>query len=250
MTDDPTRRRTSRLTTIASASIVGLLLLVAGSFDANAATVPVAAVNFTFQPASRSINVGDVVRWTFSGDPHTVTSGSPGAPNGAFDSGIKVPGGTFQATFQTPGTFPYFCKIHPEQMTGTIVVSAGSTPKPTARPTPKPTARPTPKPTPKPTARPTARPTASPTAKPTDAPTPTATVQATEPAATEPAATAAPSPPAGPSATPQPGQSATPGPDGASAAGTFDPAQALVLVIVVSLLVAGAVALARRPRAG
>ena len=245
MTDNPTRRRTNRLTTIASASILGLLLLVAGSFDANAATVSVAASDFKFLPASRSINVGDVVRWTFSGDPHTVTSGSPGAPNGAFDSGIKDPGGTFQMTFQTPGTYSYFCQIHPEQMTGTIVVSAASTPKPTAGPTPKPTATPT--------ARPTTRPTASPTARPTDAPTPTepaATDSLTATAtATEPAATASPSPPAGPSATPQPGQSATPGPDGASAAGRFDPAQALVLAIVVGLLVAGAVALARRPRA-
>ena len=233
MIEDPTRRRANRLTTIASASIAGLLLLVAGSFDANAATVTVAAVDYSFQPASRSVHVGDVVRWTFSGDPHTVTSGAPGVPDGAFDSGIKAPGGTFQVTFRTAGTIQYFCQIHPEQMTGTIVVSAGSTPKPTVRPTARPTASPT--------AKPTATATEAATASPIATASPAATATATE------AATASPSPSAAPSTTPAPNQSAPPDPDGA-AAGTFDPVPALVLAIVVGLLVAGAAALLRRPR--
>ena len=236
MTADPTRQRASRLTTIASASIAGLLLLVAGSFDANAATVTVSAADYSFQPASRSIHVGDVVRWTFAGDPHTVTSGAPGAPDTVFDSGIKTPGSTFQVTFQTVGTFHYFCQIHPEQMTGTIVVSAGSTPTPTQ----------------KPTVRPTARATTSPTATPTVTATSTeaATATTASPIATASpaaAATISPSPSAAPSTTPTPKQSAPPGPDGA-AAGTFDPVPALVLAIVIGLLMAGAVALLRRPR--
>ncbi len=235
MTADPTRRRANRLTTIASASIAGLLLLVAGSFDANAATVTVAAVDYSFQPASRSVHVGDVVRWTFSGDPHTVTSGAPGAPDGAFDSGIKAPGGTFQVTLRTAGTFQYFCQIHPEQMTGTIVVSAGSTPKPTVRPTARPTATATA------TAKPTATAAATATATATASPIATASHAATA------TATASPSPSAAPSTTPVPNQSATPGSDGA-AAGTFDPVPTLVLAIVVGLLVTGAVALLRRPR--
>ena len=242
MTADPTRQRASRLTTIASASIAGLLLLVAGSFDANAATATVSAADYSFQPALRSIHVGDVVRWTFAGDPHTVTSGSPGAPDGAFDSGIKAPGGTFQMTFQTTGTFHYFCQIHPEQMTGTIVVSAGSTPKPTVRPTARPTASPTAKPTAKPTA--TAASTATAAATATASPIAIASPATTETAA----AITTPSPSAAPSTALAPNQSATPGPDGSAAGGRFDPVPALVLAIVVGLLVAGAVALLRRPR--
>ena len=251
MIKDPTRRRASRLIAIASASIAGLLLLVAGSFDANAATVTVSAADFSFQPASRSVHVGDVVRWTFGGDPHTVTSGSPGAPDGAFDSGIKAPGGTFQVTFRTTGTFRYFCQIHPEQMTGTIVVSAGATQKPTVRPTARPTASPTASPTAKPTAKVAATATAT-TAPATATASPIAIASPATTATPAPAATAAaitsPSPSAAPSTTPAPNQSATPGPDGSAAGGTFDPVPALVLAIVVGLLVAGAIALLRRPR--
>lgn len=244
MTADPTRQRASRLTTIASASIAGLLLLVAGSFDANAATVTVSAADYSFQPASRSIHVGDVVRWTFAGDPHTVTSGAPGAPDTVFDSGIKTPGSTFQVTFQTVGTFHYFCQIHPEQMTGTIVVSAGSTPTPTQKPTVRPTARATTSPTATPTVTATSTEAATATAASTATATTASPIATTSPAA---AATISPSPSAAPSTTPTPKQSAPPGPDGA-AAGTFDPVPALVLAIVIGLLMAGAVALLRRPR--
>ena len=109
-----------------------MLLATLGSVDA--ATVTVASVNFRFEPANRTVNAGDVVRWTFAGDPHTVTSGAPGAPDGRFDSGIKDPGGSFQVTFDSAGSFPYFCQIHPEEMFGTIVVRAGPAPTPEADP--------------------------------------------------------------------------------------------------------------------
>jgi plastocyanin len=150
-------------------AVAALLILSIGSVDG--ATVTVASINFRFDPESQTVNVGDVVRWTFAGDPHTVTSGPPGAPDGRFESGIMSPGGSFQLTFTSAGTFPYYCQIHPEQMFGTIVVGAGATPSP------EPTAAPTPKPTAAPTAEPTARPTSEPTAAPTAAPTlvPTAT---------------------------------------------------------------------------
>lgn len=162
----------------ASAIAVGALLILSiGSVDG--ATVTVASIDFRFDPESQTVNVGDAVRWTFAGDPHTVTSGPPGAPDGRFESGIKSPGGSFQLTFTSAGTFPYYCQIHPEQMFGTIVVGAGATPtpEPTAAPTPKLTAAPTPKPTAAPPSEPTARPTSAPTAATTAAPTlpPTAT---------------------------------------------------------------------------
>jgi nitrite reductase (NO-forming) len=56
------------------------------------------------------IPVGTTVTWT-NNDPgmiHTVT-----AVDGTFDSGNIAEGGTFSYTFDTPGTFEYFCTPHP-----------------------------------------------------------------------------------------------------------------------------------------
>lgn len=239
-----------------AAAVGALMIVMAGSVQA--ATVPVSSVNFQFQPQSRTINTGDVVSWTFAGDPHTVTSGAPGSPDGRFSSGIKDPGGSFQVTFNSAGTFPYFCEIHPEQMIGSIVVAGGSTPAPTAPSTPKPTIEPTAKPTSRPTATPTAAPsparTTAPSATPTDPPAVSPSA-ATPPAATAtPAASASPGP-TGPSQSPaaSPGTSAqataAPTVDGAPA-GSLEMVPILAIAVVVGLLFAAGVALARRPRAG
>lgn len=255
------RRDPDRRSVLAATAIAGLMLLTIGSV--NAATVTVAAVNFEFQPESRTVMAGDVVRWTFAGEPHTVTSGTSGAPDGGFDSGIKDPGGSFQLTFDSAGTFRYFCQIHPEQMVGTIVVSVGTTPAPTVRPTVRPTPSPTPKPTPKPTARPTVKPTATPTVRPTTTPTAapteppaatptTATVEPTEPPAASPSplAPASPGPSVGPSASARPSSAASPVANDDAAAGAVDALPIIALAVVVGLLVTGGVAIARRPRAG
>jgi Plastocyanin len=131
MTDQTSRRGRGRFAIgLLAGAIAGLVLLVAGSVQA--ATVTVAAMNYEFQPASRTVAVGDVVRWTFSGDPHSVTS-----RDGLFDSGVTNPGGSFQFKFVTAGTYRYYCQVHPEQMFGTIVVKASATPKPTVRSTPR-----------------------------------------------------------------------------------------------------------------
>jgi plastocyanin len=232
------------VSTIAIACLVMLTIA-----TASASTVTVEAANFQFKPASRSVNVGDVVRWTFAGDPHSVTSGAPGAPDGQFDSGIVDPGGSFQVTFDTAGTYRYFCQIHPEQMTGTVVVRAGSSPSPTPRPTAKPTPRPTVKPTAKPTARPTARPTASATATASASSTATAAPTASpSTSAASPSASAVPTASASaetsqetPSASPT--APATPG-----SAAAVDPLAIVLGVIVLVLLAAGALILARRGR--
>ncbi len=235
------KRRAGLLAT----SIPVLLLLGVGSVQA--ATRTVAAVNFEFQPASQAVNVGDVVRWTFAGDPHTVTSGTPGAPDGRFDSGIKNPGESFQVTFDTAGTYRYFCLIHPEQMTGTIVVRASTepTPKPTAKPTPKPTA----KPTARPTARPTTKPTAAPTVAPTAAPTRSAAASLAPPPAS-PTATSSGSPAPSSSAVGAVPPSAAPsaGPGAGGAAAGVDPVPIIAGIAVLGLLVVGGLALARRSR--
>jgi plastocyanin len=107
-----------------------------------AASAPVAAVNYEFNPSSLTVSVGDTVVWTMSGDGHTVRSGTVGADNighpsdGPFDSGFKGPGESYSFTFAQAGTYQYFCEIHPEQMKGTITViaapSSASAPGPIA----------------------------------------------------------------------------------------------------------------------
>lgn len=76
--------------------------------------------NFTFVPNTRLIPAGTTVRWTNNDAVgHTVTSSSPGL----FDSGELGSGATFDHAFAVPGTYAYFCAIHPN-MQGTITVAA------------------------------------------------------------------------------------------------------------------------------
>src|ERR1043166_2188800 len=105
------------------------------------ATVTVTVGNgcFCFSPASVTIHPGDTVRWTWSSDDgygnpmHSSTSGTPGAPNGLWDSGLQGLGGVFMHSFNTAGSFPYYCTAHGQccGMTGTVTVVNVPTPTPT-----------------------------------------------------------------------------------------------------------------------
>src|SRR5439155_11729646 len=102
-------------------------------------TVDVDIQDFFFQPMTKTISVGQAVRWTNQGTaPHTSTSGTPPVPDGLWDSGTLNPGNSFTHTFSTAGTFHYYCAVHPF-MEGDIVVLAGppcaATPTPTDTPT-------------------------------------------------------------------------------------------------------------------
>src|ERR1700681_914422 len=129
---------------------------------ASAATVTVMVGNggFFFSPSSVTIQPGDTVQWTWSSSGHSSTSGTPGNPNGIWDSGILNQGATFSHTFNTAGSFPYYCTPHGQccGMTGTVTVS---TPTPTPTATRTPTATPTRTPTATATRTPTATPTAT-----------------------------------------------------------------------------------------
>lgn len=214
--------------------------------DATAATVGIGAVNFAFTPVSKTIDLGDTVVWTMSGDAHTVRSGTIDANNvghpaaGPLDSGIRTPGQTYSVTFTQPGTYPYFCEVHADsQMKGTIVVRTAATRTPTPEPTPKATPKPTPRPTPKPTVAPSPTPTAATTPSPTPIPT----------------ASPAPSPSVSPAATDAPtatpgGSSAAPAPpldDTATTGG--DAVPLLSAAILLGLVLAGATVLRIRRRA-
>jgi len=87
---------------------------------------PVAATvlvkGFLFQPASIEVPAGTTVTWENSDQIlHTATSGGPGAPSGLFDGQMDGADTSFTHSFDTPGTFVFFCSRHPH-MRGEVVV--------------------------------------------------------------------------------------------------------------------------------
>ncbi|MHB8646458.1 MAG: cupredoxin domain-containing protein [Thermomicrobiales bacterium] len=73
--------------------------------------------NFNFSPKSLIVPVGATVIWTNHDDvPHTVTSRDKKFASQALDTDEH-----FTSTFAEPGTYAYFCAIHPI-MTAEIVV--------------------------------------------------------------------------------------------------------------------------------
>ena len=98
--------------------------LAGGALVARAAS-PAAAVsidNFTFTPQTVTVKVGTTVTWTNKDDiPHGVAS----ANNTFSKSKALDTDDSYSFTFTKPGTYQYFCYIHPH-MTGTIVVEAAT----------------------------------------------------------------------------------------------------------------------------
>ena len=78
-----------------------------------------------FDPLILNVPVGTTVTWkNLDSTLHTVTSGSAesGKSGTIFDSSYLTGGKTFQHTFNSSGTFDYFCTLHP-YMKGQIVVN-------------------------------------------------------------------------------------------------------------------------------
>ena len=99
-------------------------------------TVEVDVVNIAFSPETLEVDTGTEVVWV-NGDEgvhHTATSGLPGdngvpgvseaeppEPDGVFDGDLPDASSQFTFTFDEPGTYAYFCRIHPA-MTGEVIV--------------------------------------------------------------------------------------------------------------------------------
>ncbi|MBV9115067.1 MAG: cupredoxin family copper-binding protein [Hyphomicrobiales bacterium] len=97
----------------------GALIAIAlmGASAVMAADMPVSIDNFVFTPAEAQVSVGTTVVWTNNDDiPHTVVDADHKYKSSALDTGDK-----FSHTFTEPGTFEYFCSLHPH-MTGKIIV--------------------------------------------------------------------------------------------------------------------------------
>ena len=78
--------------------------------------------NFTFGPQTLTVKAGTTVTWTNKDDiPHGIASS-----NNAFTKSKALDtDDSYSFTFTTPGTYQYFCYVHPH-MTGTIVVQPGN----------------------------------------------------------------------------------------------------------------------------
>ena len=102
--------------------LAALLLLIAGSAltltsAQQAQSSEVKIDNFSFSPAQITIRVGTTVTWTNRDDiPHTVVNDEKLFKSKALDTDEK-----FSFTFEKPGTYTYFCSLHPK-MTGKVVV--------------------------------------------------------------------------------------------------------------------------------
>ena len=79
--------------------------------------VDVVVDNFNFAPQATYVMVGSTVTWTNRDDvPHNVVSTQQKFKSPVLDTDEK-----FMHRFDAPGTYPYFCSIHPK-MTGQVVV--------------------------------------------------------------------------------------------------------------------------------
>ncbi len=91
--------------------------LTASAEQAQASNVEVKIDNFSFGPATLTVAAGTTVTWTNRDDiPHTVVSDDKVFKSKVLDTDEK-----FSFTFTKPGTYGYFCSIHPK-MTGKVVV--------------------------------------------------------------------------------------------------------------------------------
>ena len=102
------------------AGLGAALLLCAGAASGVLAQTEsgVAVQAFVYDTAEITVPVGTTVTWTNNDPvPHTVTD-----VNQAWDSGLFDQGYAFEKTFNTPGTYSYYCIPHP-MMIGTVIVT-------------------------------------------------------------------------------------------------------------------------------
>ena len=94
------------------------------SLQAAGVTVDVAGMAFT--PRVVKVPLGGTVTWRFQEGPHTTTS-----DQGFWSSGTRSSGDSFAHTFESAGTYPYHCTVHPH-MQGKVKVRIKATGSPSS----------------------------------------------------------------------------------------------------------------------
>ena len=100
----------SMLRRFVGAALVGAALA-AGALAPGMAGADVTAKidNFTFAPETLTVKAGTTVTWINQDDiPHTVVASNHSFKSKALDTDDK-----FTFTFTTPGSYEYFCSLHP-----------------------------------------------------------------------------------------------------------------------------------------
>jgi plastocyanin len=112
-------KNTRWFVSLAATLLMGLIALPFVEKPA-AAGPPAAEVkidNFIFTPATITVKAGTQITWTNADDiPHTVV-----ADDQSFKSKVLDTNETFTFTADKPGTYSYFCSVHPK-MTGKVIV--------------------------------------------------------------------------------------------------------------------------------
>ncbi|SRR6266702_4647933 len=114
-----TRRRL--LATALLAVAVAAAGLAPSSAGAEETTVKID--NFAFAPEQLTVKAGTTVTWTNEDDiPHTVVATGRAFKSKALDTDDK-----FSFTFTTPGSYEYFCSLHPHMKAMVTVVGREQT---------------------------------------------------------------------------------------------------------------------------
>jgi plastocyanin len=115
-------KRNVWIASLATALMIGQLLFIfigppSVRAAANDQPATVKIDNFSFAPQTLTVPVGATVTWTNGDDiPHTAVS-----TDGVFKSKVMDTDEKFSYTFTKPGTYAYYCTIHPK-MTGKVIV--------------------------------------------------------------------------------------------------------------------------------
>ena len=117
-------KRRSWMVGLALTVVVGFTLITATQKgmatpgDKGSGSIEVKIDNFAFGPMSLKVASGTTVTWTNRDDvPHTVVSDD----KTTFKSKALDTDEQFSYTFSRPGTYHYFCSVHPK-MTGEVAV--------------------------------------------------------------------------------------------------------------------------------
>ncbi len=104
------------LVVLAFVALLGVAL--AGGSAAKTAPATIGIENFTFKADALTVAAGTEVTWVNHDDvPHKIVSTDKKFPS----SPVLDTDGRFSYTFTRPGTYAYYCSIHPT-MTGKVVV--------------------------------------------------------------------------------------------------------------------------------
>jgi plastocyanin len=110
---------------LAAAFLVSACAAGAGRGGAGSSPVPTDHVDlpksYEFEPAAIQVAAGTTVTWTNDDNfTHSVELEGQASP-----VGVMKPGESATHTFTTPGSYPYICTFHPQDMRGVVEVVAG-----------------------------------------------------------------------------------------------------------------------------